>query len=76
MKNLTPETLPKAFSQLSIEEEKVLPAQTISEGQLKALGEHLGEHDTKLAEIYEILKNLIDEMASQRKWEARDRIGF
>ena len=38
--------------------------------------ERLGEHDAQLNQIYDAMENLLDEKASQRKWEERERIGF
>jgi nitrate reductase assembly molybdenum cofactor insertion protein NarJ len=55
---------------------KVLLSQTSLKEELKELSERLSEHNTLLNQIYDALENLIDEKASQRKWEARDRIGF
>ncbi len=73
MESLTLELLLKIFSNLTIEEvRRILEAQTF----LKEISERLGEHDAQINEIYDALENLIDEKASQRKWEARDRIGF
>jgi predicted transcriptional regulator len=67
------ENLPKTLTQLTIEEvRRILEAQTF----LKEISERLGEHDAQINQIYDALENLIDEKASQRKWEARDRIGF
>ena len=44
--------------------------------QLKQIRNHLGEHDTQLNQIYDAMENLLDEKASQRKWNERERIGF
>ncbi len=44
--------------------------------QIKQLKNHLGEHDTQLNQIYDALENLLDEKASERKWNERQRIGF
>jgi phage regulator Rha-like protein len=44
--------------------------------QLQEIKERLGEHDAQLNQIYDAMENLLDEKASQRKWEARERIGF
>ncbi len=35
-----------------------------------------GNHNAQLNQIYEVLENIMDEKAEQRKWEDRDRIGF
>jgi hypothetical protein len=34
------------------------------------------EHDTQLNAIYDAFENLLDEKATQRKWDERPRIGF
>ena len=44
--------------------------------QMEEIKEKLGEHDTRLNQIYETMENLLDEKVSQRKWEQRQRIGF
>jgi len=44
--------------------------------QLKEIKERLGEHDSQLTHIYDAIENLLDEKASQRKWDNRERIGF
>jgi hypothetical protein len=42
----------------------------------KKIKDKLGAHDVQLNQIYDSMENLIDEKASQRKWEDRERIGF
>ncbi|MEO8111126.1 MAG: hypothetical protein ABI594_13875 [Ginsengibacter sp.] len=44
--------------------------------QLKEIKERLGEHDVQLNQIYDAMENLLDEKASKRKWDQRERIGF
>ena len=44
--------------------------------QLKIIKERLGEHDAQLNQIYDAMENLLDENATQKKWEDRQRIGF
>lgn len=44
--------------------------------QLKEVKAQLKEHDIQLNQIYDALENLLDENASKRKWEERERIGF
>jgi len=44
--------------------------------QLKEIKERLGGHDAQLNQIYDAMENLLDEKASERKWDARERIGF
>ena len=44
--------------------------------QLEQIKNHLGEHDAQLNQIYDAMENLLDEKASQRKWNERERIGF
>lgn len=44
--------------------------------QLKEIAQKINEHDIQLNQIYDALENLLDENAAQRKWDARERIGF
>jgi hypothetical protein len=44
--------------------------------QLESVIQRLNEHDIQLSQIYDALENLLDEKAAQRKWEARERIGY
>ncbi len=44
--------------------------------QLKEIREMIGTHDIQLSEIYDAMKNLLDEKAAQRKWDERERVGF
>jgi seryl-tRNA synthetase len=44
--------------------------------QLEEIKHHLSEHDMQLNSIYDAIENLLDEKASQRKWDERERIGF
>jgi phage regulator Rha-like protein len=55
---------------------KIVLKQNDLKEQLQEIKERLGEHDAQLNQIYDAMENLIDEKASQRKWEARERIGF
>ncbi len=53
----------------------VLQQQDIKE-QLREIKERLSEHDVQLSQIYDAMENILDEKASQRKWDERNRIGF
>ena len=44
--------------------------------QIEQIKNHLGDHDAQLSQIYDAIENLLDEKASQRKWNERERIGF
>jgi ORF6N domain len=44
--------------------------------QLKEIKDVLGVHDSQLNDIYDAIENLVDKNAAQRKWNARERIGF
>jgi CRISPR/Cas system CSM-associated protein Csm2 small subunit len=44
--------------------------------QLREIKEVLGVHDNQLNQIYDAIENLLDENAEQKKWNARERIGF
>ena len=35
-----------------------------------------GNHNAQLNQIYDVLENIMDEKAEQRKWDDRERIGF
>lgn len=59
-----------------VEVRKVLIKQMDLKEQLNEIKQQLGEHDVQLNMIYDAMENLLDEKAAQRKWEARDRIGF
>jgi hypothetical protein len=65
-------TIMRAF----VEIRKLLLQQTDLKTQLKEIKEKPGEHDAQLNQIYDAMENLLDEMAAQRKWEERQRIGF
>ena len=40
------------------------------------LKEIAGSHNKQLNQIYEVLKNLMAEKATQKKWKDREQIGF
>lgn len=44
--------------------------------QIEQVKDRLSEHDTQLNNIYDAMENLLDEKASQKKWDDRERIGF
>ncbi|HEY8971174.1 MAG TPA: ORF6N domain-containing protein [Puia sp.] len=44
--------------------------------KLQQIEDRIGEHDVQLNHIYDAIENLLDEKASQRHWEDRERIGF
>jgi hypothetical protein len=65
-----------AIMRAFVEVRRVLLQQNDMKEQLKQIKERLGEHDAQLNQIYDALENLLDEKAEQRKWDARERIGF
>ncbi len=65
-----------AIMRAFVEIRKLLLRQVDFIDQLKEIKERLGEHDGQLNQIYDALENLLDEKASQRKWEERERIGY
>jgi phage regulator Rha-like protein len=65
-----------AIMRAFVEIRKILMRETDLQEQLQQIRDRLGEHDVQLNQIYDALENLLDEKASQRKWEDRDRIGF
>lgn len=44
--------------------------------KLDEIKNRLEEHDAQLNQIYDAMENILDEKASERKWDERDRIGF
>lgn len=44
--------------------------------QINELMETVGNHHGQLSQIYDALKNLLEDKVSQMKWEERKRIGF
>lgn len=65
-----------AIMRAFVDVRKILLKQSDLKEQLKEIKARLGEHDVQLNSIYDAMENLLDEKAAQRKWEARDRIGF
>ena len=65
-----------AIMRAFVEIRRIVLKQTDLKEQLKEIKEKLGEHDAQLNQIYDAIENLLDEKATQRKWDARERIGF
>lgn len=65
-----------AIMRAFVEVRRVLLQQIDIKEQMKEIREHLGEHDAQLNQIYDAMENLLDEKASKRKWDERERIGF
>ncbi len=65
-----------AIMRAFVELRKILVMQNDVKEQLIEIKQHLGEHDVQLNQIYDTMENLIDEKASQRKWDDRERIGY
>ena len=65
-----------AIMRAFVEVRRVLLQQNDMKEQLRQIKERLGEHDAQLNQIYDALENLLDEKAAERKWDARERIGF
>ena len=65
-----------AIMRAFVEVRKVLLMKNDLKEQLKEIRERLGEHDTQLNQIYDAVENLLDEKATQKKWDTRERIGF
>ena len=65
-----------AIMRAFVEIRRILLKQNDLAEHLKELKERLGEHDVQLNQIYDALENLLDDKASQRKWQERERIGF
>ena len=69
-------TMNIAIMRAFVEVRKILLRQSDLKEQLNEIKEKLGVHDAQLNQIYDAMENLLDEKASQRKWEERRRIGF
>jgi hypothetical protein len=65
-----------AIMRAFVEVRRVIFRKNDPKEQLKEIKEKLGEHDTQLNQIYDALENLLDENAAQKKWDARERIGY
>ena len=65
-----------AIMRAFVEVRRILLKQNDIKEQMKELKGRLGEHDVQLSQIYDAMENLLDEKASQRKWDDRQRIGF
>ena len=65
-------TIMRAF----VEIRKIIFRDNNLKEQIEQIKNHLGEHDAQLSQIYDAIENLLDEKASQRKWNERERIGF
>jgi hypothetical protein len=65
-----------AIMRAFVEIRRILLEQTDARAQLLEIKQRLGEHDAQLNQIYDAMENLLDEKAAQRKWDARERIGF
>jgi len=65
-----------AIMRAFVEVRRILIHQSDTRLQLQELKDRLGEHDVQLNQIYDAMENLLDEKASQRKWDDRERIGF
>ena len=55
---------------------KIVLLQHDVKDQLKLIKERIEKHDLQLAQIYDAIKNILDEKAAQRKWDDKERIGF
>ena len=55
---------------------KILVKPQDPEAQLHEIKTRLEEHDAQLNQIYDAMENILDEKASQVKWNERERIGF
>ena len=65
-----------AIMRAFVEIRRILVQENDLRMQLKAIKKRIGEHDVQLNQIYDAMENLLDEKASERKWDGRKRIGF
>jgi len=65
-----------AIMRAFVEIRKIIFRENNLKDQIEQIKNHLGDHDAQLNQIYDAIENLLDEKASQRKWNERERIGF
>jgi hypothetical protein len=65
-----------AIMRAFVEVRRVILMQSDLKEQLRILKERISEHDIQLSQIYDSIEHLLDEHATKRKWEERERIGF
>lgn len=65
-----------AIMRAFVEIRRIMLRESDLKEQLLELKQRLGEHDIQLNQIYDAMENLLDEKAADRKWGARERIGF
>jgi hypothetical protein len=65
-----------AIMRAFVEVRKIFLRKNDFKEQIMEIREKLGEHDIQLHQIYDALENLLDEKATERKWNERQRIGF
>jgi phage regulator Rha-like protein len=65
-----------AIMRAFVEIRKIIFKQNDLKEQFKEIKNRLGEHDAQLNQIYDAMENILDEKASEVKWNERDRIGF
>lgn len=65
-----------AIMRAFVQVRKILLQQNDLKVQMKQIRDHIGQHDAQLNQIYDALENLLDEKATQRKWDDRIGIGF
>ena len=65
-----------AIMRAFVEVRRIIYQQNDLKEQLQLIKDRLGEHDVQLNQIYDAMENLLDEKASQRTWDDRERIGF
>ena len=65
-----------AIMRAFVEIRKILMQEFDFKEQLKQIKERIGEHDAQLNQIYDAMENLLDERASARKWNEREKLGL
>ena len=60
-----------AIMRAFVEVRRIIFKQNDLKEQMKEIRDRLGEHDAQLNHIYDAMENLLDEKASQRKWDNR-----
>jgi hypothetical protein len=59
-----------------VELRKLLLVKDDLKSHLKEIKGKLGKQNSHLSQLYDVIENLLDEKAAQRKWDRRKKIGF
>ena len=65
-----------AIMRAFVEIRKIVLTKADIKPQLTEIKKRIENHDGSIVQLYEAIENLLDENASKRKWDERQRIGF